>query len=152
MAPTRSVVGVLALCALAAAAKNKRVPPPRVPSARELSTTTACDNFAGTWTGFEGTTPLYDNYQLSWRGGEYPTGAFTAVYISAPSWSLGVGQFSADNSTIVMTLDASATDVLHGTVSDGCATIAWDNGSFWRRTTNLPKRVHMVAMNHLDGE
>jgi hypothetical protein len=108
-----------------------------------------CANLPGTWTGFMGSTALFDNYVVDFRGGSYPAGSFTAAYVSSPSWSLGIGQLSADNGTATVYLD-SLDNSLTGTVSTDCSSIVWDNGSSWRKTSTLPKRVHMVSMNHLD--
>jgi hypothetical protein len=144
-----AAAATLLLFASVADAESKRVAPWRK-AAPARSVGGPCDlTIPGVWTGyFPG--PLGDAYQLAWRGGLYPSGSFTAVFISgSPSWSLGYGQFSPDNSTVTIELDDSPGDVLHGNVSDGCATIDWDNGSSWRKTVNLPKRVHMIEMNHL---
>lgn len=108
----------------------------------------SCDaSVPGTWTGFEGVTPLYDEYELLWRGPSFPAGAFTSTFVSGGGgWGLGEGQLSADNSTATISFDTGIS--LHGNVTDGCTTISWDNGSSWRKS--LKKRVHVVAMNHLD--
>lgn len=142
------VVGTM-LLASARAASLRRAPTRSAP--RRTQASSDCGSLPGVWTGFEGSTPLYDSYQLSWRpGGAYPVGAFSAVYIqgSAPGWTLGEGQLGAGNGTATIAFDSGVT--LSGTVSDACSTIVWDNGSSWRKTTALPKKVHMVFMNHLD--
>lgn len=103
-----------------------------------------CSDFAGAYTGISGTTPLYDAYQLAWRGGSFPVGAFSAIYITPSSWSLGLGQLSPDNTTATISLDGGRV-VLNGTVDCATGTLAWDNGSKWVKTAALPKRVHMVS-------
>lgn len=107
-----------------------------------------CSSFAGTYTGYEASGPIYDAYQLSWRGGEFPSGAFSAIYISPSSWALGLGQLSADNTTATISLDGGRV-VLNGTVDCSTGTLAWDNNSRWVKTTALPKRVHMVRSKGL---
>lgn len=136
------------LCSSAAGAVSKKRAPPH---AVHLTTTVAasCDGLPGVWTGYVGGLPLGDSYQLAWRDPAYPAGSFTSIYIAGgPSWTLGFGQLTADNASAVLELDTGGT--LHGNVTDNCTTLAWDNGSAWRKTSALPKHVHLVAMSHLD--
>lgn len=106
-----------------------------------------CSNFPGTYTGLSGGQPIYDAYQLAWKAG-VPNG-FTAIYVTPASWSLGVGQISPDNTTVTIELDNNRVK-LTGTLSNNCGTISWDNDSVWTKSSAVPKKVHMVAMNHLD--
>jgi hypothetical protein len=107
-----------------------------------------CDaSIPGSWTGFLGKFALQDSYELIWRGPSFPAGAFSSTYVSGPGgWGLGAGQLSADNRTAVIAFDTGV--VLHGNLSDDCTLFSFDNGSFWRKS--LKKKVHVVAMNHLD--
>lgn len=147
-----TAAGLLAAAALCVApgtaAMSKRVQPDSHGAPRKLQSGSSCANLPGVWTGFmPPTNPLYDSYELAWLNAS--AGMFTAVYVGGgQGWTLAEGQLSSDNSTVVLSLDAGG--VLHGNVSDDCSTMMWDNDSAWRKTATLPKRVHVVAMNHLD--
>jgi hypothetical protein len=112
----------------------------------------SCAGLPGVWTGFVGVRPLYDEYSLGFPSGG-PPGAFTAVVLRpAPDgegWTFGAGQLGAGNTTVTLTLDNGLT--LTGNVSADCGTLFWDNGSSWARKSGIDV-VHIVAMNHLDGE
>lgn len=144
-------IALLALSVAVASAANKRVEPAHyaIERARRLAAEEAnavaapidCSVLPGTWTGYF-PQPLNDAYALEWRGAGYPQGAFTAVFVSAgPSWDIGFGQLSPDNTTVTIALD-SLSVTLTGTVSADCQTISWDNNSTWKRTWAAPKRVH----------
>lgn len=112
-----------------------------------------CFNFAGVYTGYEGSSAIGDAYRLSWRGPAFNTDgstAFSAMYITPASWSLGLGLISPDNTTVSINLDGGRV-LLNGTLADNCTTIYWDNDTAWKKTLAMPKRVHMISMNHLDG-
>jgi hypothetical protein len=123
---------------------KKHTTHPPLPRGREGG---PCDaSIPGSWTGYMGSLALRDEYELIWRGPSFPVGAFTSTFVSGvPGWGLGQGQFSADNTTAVISFDTGV--VLHGNVSGDCTTLTWDNGSSWRKS--LKKKVHIVAMNHL---
>jgi hypothetical protein len=114
------------------------------------SVSATCDALSGTWTGFVGSQPLFDSYELKLRGAFFPQGSFTSVYIggTVPTWTIGFGQLSADNTTVSLTFDNGV--ALTGTVSDDCTTMTWENGSSWSKSTAVPKTVHLLFLTHLD--
>ena len=109
---------------------------------------TSCASLPGVWTGFVKRVPLYDEYDLQFETGSAP-GAFTAVVIrgAGDGWTLGQGQLSADNATAVIVFDDGT--VLHGNVSESCATIDWDNDTSWQETSGV-EIVHLLSMSHID--
>ena len=92
-----------------------------------------CSVLPGTWTGYASGTAIGDAYSLQWRGGEYGPGAYSAMYISHASWSLGLGQLSPDNATLSIVLDGGRV-AMNGTLADNCSTILWDNDTQWKKT------------------
>jgi hypothetical protein len=136
------------LCVLAAAplaaARHKKLAPP-------FAAAVTCDaTIPGTWTGFSPPGHgLGDSYALTWASPAAP-GAWTATMLSGGGWGVGRGQFAADNMTTTIAFDSGVN--LTGSVTDGCATITWDNDSVWEKYVPPPviTDVHIVAMNHLD--
>lgn len=105
----------------------------------------------GPWAGYD-PQPTGAEYSLTWANPPAP-GAWAVTYLNAPvgpSWTAGVGQLSADNLTTTLLLNSGGS--LRGTVSGGCSTITWDDGSNWKAVPAPPliTDVHIVAMNHLD--
>ena len=105
----------------------------------------------GPWAGFD-PQPTGAEYSLSWSANS-SNGSWEVLYLNAPvgpSWTAGVGQFSADNLTTSLLLNSGSS--LHGSVTGGCSTITWNDGSIWKATPAPPTitDVHIVAMNHLD--
>lgn len=108
----------------------------------------SCAGLPGVWTGFIGSRALFDEYSLVYEDGATP-GEFEAVVIhdSGGGWTLGVGQLSADNTTVVLKLDVGLT--LTGTVDATCSVLTFDNGSSWHRTSGI-EVVHLLSMSHID--
>jgi hypothetical protein len=163
-APLLAAALVLAAAAPAAARQRRSVvhgepaPAPYAAAAAAAASASragapgSCAGMPGVWTGFVGTRPLYDEYDIGFPAGGGP-GAFTAIVLrpvpGGEGWTFGAGQLSGDNSSATLTLDNGLT--LHGNVSSDCGTLYFDNGSSWARKSGIDV-VHIVAMNHLDGE
>ena len=147
IAVVHSVILILLFLSQISAIHKNKIPVmmPSVSSIHLLENT--CETLPGTWTGFEGTTPLYDEYELEWTSG-FPPGVFTSVIIRGSGWSLGQGQVFS-NDTLKVTIQFDTGLVLNGSRSENCHTIVWDNGSTWKKMSGIDV-VHIVSMNHLD--
>eukprot|EP00756_Hemistasia_phaeocysticola_P027509 Hpha_TRINITY_DN16121_c1_g8::TRINITY_DN16121_c1_g8_i1::g.4195::m.4195 len=101
-------------------------------------------NLTGTWTGL-----VKDSWVDEYLMTSTDLHNFTVMAVTKGSWSSGAGTINADGS-VVMELDKSSTQgiTLHGKITN-CTSIAWDNGSRWKRQNQI-KKVHVVFMNHLD--
>jgi hypothetical protein len=68
------------------------------------------------------------------------------VGLQPSNWSLATGQMSDDNATVTVLFDNGVKD---SGVLNGCRSLMWSSGDTWLQTS-LVKRVHLIAMWHLD--
>ena len=138
--PRALLLAALAACSVSpASARHKK----HLPRTRASA---SCDaTIPGSWTGFEGGRALGDLYALAWAQPAAP-GAWTATMIKGGGWGVGRAQLAPDNATVAIAFDSGVN--LTGTVTDGCATIAWDNDSVWKLFVPPPvvTDVHIIAM------
>lgn len=145
--PPALLAALALLSARPAAARHKKLNAPTRPRA---AASASCDpTIPGQWTGFEGGRALGDLYALAWSV-PAASGAWTATMLKGGGWNVGKAQLAPDNATVSIAFDSGVN--LTGAVTDGCATISWDNDSVWKLYVPPPvvTDVHIIAMNHLD--
>jgi hypothetical protein len=115
---------------------------------KDVSSTSPCIGFNGTWTGFSPpTNPLFDEYLLQWE--DETIGSFTSIVVNGTEgWTFGRGQIDySTNASVQIEFDNGIS--LKGNLSKGCKQIDWDNDTRWGKLSQV-KSVHVIHMNHLD--
>jgi hypothetical protein len=142
--PSLMLGALLSLLLCSSEARHNAWPTRRPVAVRSASSAAAsCNISSGTWTGFF-PGPLNDRYLISPAPQYGPEGYSVLNVGGSGGWSFGVLTLSPDNATATVVLDGAV--ALDGNVSDGCATITWNNTSVWRKVDTSIKLVHLLFM------